>query len=345
VKLSELATAVGAVYEGGDDPDITGVAPLDRAGPAELAFVARARYLTDAADTAAGALLVTQAMASELGPEAPPYVAVPDVYAALVRLLARLYPAAPHEPGIHPTAVLGRGVRLGSHVSIGPYVVIGADAVIGDRARIHAHTVLGDGCELAEDVILHPQVVLYAGVRVGARSILHAGVKAGVDGFGYAFVDGEHRKIPQVGRCVIGPDVEIGANSTIDRGSVGWTEIGAGVKIDNLAHLGHNVRVGPGTVIVAQAGIGGSTTIGRGVTIAGQAGLPGHTQVGDGATIAAQAGLFGDVPAGQVYSGYPARPHREALRSQAAVARLPDLLKRVRALERALADRGTVTDE
>lgn len=342
MKLSELATAVGGTYEGGRDPEITGVAPLDRAGPSELAFLARSRYMSAVPASRAGALLVKQDLVADLPGEAPPHMAVPDVYASLVELLPLLYPPERHIPGVHPTAVLGRGAALGEDVHLGPYVVIGAGATIGDRCRIDAHAVVGDGCELAEDVRLHPHVVLYAGVRVGAGSILHAGVRLGVDGFGYAFVDGEHRKIPQIGRCIIGPDVEVGANSTIDRGSVGWTEIGAGVKIDNLAHVGHNVRVGQGTVIVAQAGIGGSTTIGRRVTIAGQAGLPGHTNVGDGATIAAQAGLFGDVPAGKVYSGYPARPHREALRAQAAVSRLPDLMRRVRVLEQALADRDGV---
>ncbi|MFW5950929.1 MAG: UDP-3-O-(3-hydroxymyristoyl)glucosamine N-acyltransferase, partial [Gemmatimonadota bacterium] len=158
----------------------------------------------------------------------------------------------------------------------------------------------------------------------------------GVDGFGYAAVDGVPRKIPQVGGCVIGADVEIGANVTVDRGSIGPTEIADHVKIDNLVQIGHNVRVGAGSIIVAQVGIAGSTRLGRGVTLGGQAGLAGHVHIGDGATVAAQAGVFGDVPAGETWSGYPARPHREALRGQAAVARLKELRERVRELERQL---------
>jgi UDP-3-O-[3-hydroxymyristoyl] glucosamine N-acyltransferase len=142
--------------------------------------------------------------------------------------------------------------------------------------------------------------------------------------------------VPQIGQCIIGADVEIGANTTIDRGSIGATEIGDGVKIDNLVHIAHNVRIGAHSIIVAQVGIAGSTTIGKGVTLAGQAGIPGHLHIGDGATIAAQAGVFGDVPAGETYSGYPARPHKEALRTQAGLARLPDVIRRLTVLEKAL---------
>jgi UDP-3-O-[3-hydroxymyristoyl] glucosamine N-acyltransferase len=237
---------------------------------------------------------------------------------------------------VHPTAVIGPGTRLGADVTVGPFAVVGRNCLIGDRARIGAHAVAGDDCTIGDDAVLHPHVTLYPRVRVGARSILHTGVRAGVDGFGYTQVDGEHRKVPQVGGCTIGADVEIGANTTIDRGSVGSTEIGDGVKIDNLVHIAHNVRIGDLSIIVAEVGIAGSTTIGKGVTLAGQAGVPGHTTIGDGATIAAQAGVFGAVPPGETWSGYPARPHREALRSQAGLARLPRILTRIRALERAV---------
>jgi UDP-3-O-[3-hydroxymyristoyl] glucosamine N-acyltransferase len=158
----------------------------------------------------------------------------------------------------------------------------------------------------------------------------------GTDGFGYAFGPAGHAKVPQVGRCVIGADVEIGANTTIDRGSIGATEIGDGVKIDNRVHIAHNVRIGAHSVIVAQVGIAGSTTVGQGVTLAGQAGIPGHLHIGDGATIAAQAGVFGDVPAGATYSGYPARPHKESLRAQAALGRVPEVIRRLHALEQAI---------
>lgn len=333
MKASEIAEIVDGALEGGSDPELSGVAPLDRATPSDLAFLANARYAPQAAATSAGALLVAKSLAdrSELGTR--PRILVRDVHRALASLLPRLYPSAVPEPGIHETVVLGRNAQVDPGATIGPFVVLGEGACVGARARIGAHCSIGADCELAEDVVLHDHVTLYPGVRVGARSILHAGVRAGVDGFGYAFSRDGHRKIPQIGRCVIGDDVEIGANTTIDRGSVGTTEIGNGVKIDNLVHIAHNVRIGDHSVIVAQVGIAGSTTVGRGVTLAGQAGIAGHVTIGDGTTIAAQAGVFGDVPAGQVYSGYPARPHKEALRMQASVARLPRLVERVRALE------------
>jgi UDP-3-O-[3-hydroxymyristoyl] glucosamine N-acyltransferase len=334
MKASEIAGFVEGVFEGGDDPDITGVAPLDRAGPTELSFLAQPRYLSQAQDTEAGALLVTPALAERVHRRSR--IVVSDVHQALAVLLPRLYPAPAQPPGVHPTAVLGAGVTLGESVAIGAFAVVGAGTRIGARARVANHCVVGESCELGDDVVLHSHVTLYPHVKVGARSILHAGVRAGVDGFGYAFDGKAQRKVPQVGRCVIGEDVEIGANSTIDRGSVGATEIGNGVKIDNLVHIAHNVRIGDHSIIVAQVGIAGSTTVGRHVTLAGQAGIPGHLHIGDGATVAAQAGVFGDVPAGEVYSGYPARPHRESLRAQASVSRLPQLVARVRALERAI---------
>lgn len=332
MRATEIARFVEGRLEGGGDPDITGVAPLDRAGPADLSFLAHPRYGAYVDASKAGLLLVPPALEERVADRIR--IVVPDVHRALAALLPRLYPPAPREPGVHPTAVIGRGVSLGADVAVAAYAVIGAGARIGDRAVIGAHAVIGEASDVAEDVVIHPHVTLYPQTRVGARSILHSGVRAGVDGFGYVWTGGAHRKVPQVGRCEIGEDVEIGANATIDRGSVGSTEIGRGTKIDNLVHIAHNVRIGEDSVIVAQVGIAGSTTIGNRVTLAGQAGVPGHVNVGDGATVAAQAGVFGDVPAGEVYSGYPARPHRESLRAQAALARLPKLLERIRRLER-----------
>lgn len=335
MKASEIARLVGGGMEGDGDPELAGVAPLDHAGPDDLSFLAHPRYRRYLARTRAGAVLVAETLVDD-GVRQLPRIIVDDVHRALTTLLPRLYTEPPPVPGIAASAVVAPGAQIGGHVVVGAHAVIGRDVRLGERVQVGAHAVIGDGCELGDDVVLHPHVTLYRGVRIGARSILHSGVRAGVDGFGYtSAAEGRHQKIPQVGGCVIGADAEIGANTTIDRGSVGATRIGDGVKIDNLVHIGHNVQVGDHSVIVAQVGIAGSTRVGKGVTLAGQAGLPGHIEVGDGATVAGGSGVFGDVPAGLVYSGYPARPHKETLRAQAALFRLPRLLKRIRALERA----------
>lgn len=341
MRASEIAEIVGGVLEGEGDPELTGVAPLDRAGPQDLSLLAHGRYAAHLERSGAGAVLVSERLASRAAGIAAPRIVVRDVHRALALVLPRLFPEARPEPGVHPTAVVGAGTVLGAEVSIGPYAVIGRGVRVGDRVRIGAHVVVGDGCELGDDVVLHPHVTLYPGVRVGARSIVHSGARLGVDGFGYVRMGGSHRKIPQVGQCVIGADVEIGANTTIDRGSIGATEVGNGTKIDNLVHLGHNVRVGENVIIVAQVGVSGSAVLGREVTVAGQVGIPGHVVVGDGATLAARAGPLSDVPPGAVYSGFPAGPHRETLRAQAAFVRLPEIVKRIRALERALFGQDT----
>lgn len=333
MKASEIARLVGGTLEGATDPEITGVAPLDRASASELSFVAHAKYAPYLADSRAGAVLATEALIPR-GSTQLPRIVVGDVYRALAAVLEQLYPARAVPAGIHPTALLGTGVELGDDVAIGPYAVIGENVRIGDRCRIGAQCTIDVDCMLGDDVVLYPQVTLYSKVRMGDRCIVHSGARIGSDGFGYTFVDGRHQKVPQVGGVIIGSDVEIGANTCIDRGSVGPTEIGDGVKIDNLVHIAHNVHIGPLSIVVAQVGISGSTTIGAGVTLAGQAGLVGHIHIGDGAVIGAQAGVIGDVPAGATYSGYPARPHKEAMRALGALFKLPELVKRMQALER-----------
>jgi UDP-3-O-[3-hydroxymyristoyl] glucosamine N-acyltransferase len=250
---------------------------------------------------------------------------------ALLSLLPLLHPPRAPVPGIDPTARIGRGARIGREVMIGPGVVIGAGAVLGDRVCLAAQCVVGDDVAIGDDSVVYPHVTLYRGATLGRRVIVHAGARIGSDGFGYVQAAGAHRKIPHVGRCVIEDDVEIGANTTIDRGSIDDTVIGRGTKIDNLVQIAHNVRIGKLCLILSQVGIAGSARLGDGVVLGGQAGIAGHHVIGDGARIAGQAGVFGDVPAGETWSGYPARPHREALRAQAAVFKLPGMIK---ALER-----------
>ena len=330
--LDEVAALVGGRVVGEGAVRVRDVAPLDEAEPDELGLLADRRYVKDLTGCGAGALLVSEALLPQAG-EALPAVVVEDAHAALVPLLARLHPAREPRPGVHPTAVLGRGARLGEAVEVGAYAVIEAGAELGDRARIGAHCVVGAGANVGEDALLHPHVVLYPGTVVGRRVIVHAGACLGSDGFGYALVDGAYRKVPQVGRCVVEDDVEIGANTTIDRGSIGDTVVGRGSKIDNLVHLAHNVRVGPGCAMAAQVGIAGSTRLGTGVQIGGQAGFMGHVEVGDGAKIGGQAGVLGDVPEGATVTGFPARDLKAYMKGAALMLRLPELARRIAALE------------
>jgi UDP-3-O-[3-hydroxymyristoyl] glucosamine N-acyltransferase len=314
---------------------VTTVAPLYRAKPGDLTFLASGRYATFLTKASPGVLLVTQELAGTPG-NAQARVIVAKPQEALLALLPRLYQAPTRTPGLHQTAVLGRGVQLGTDVSIGPYAVLGDGASIGDRVTLGAHAVIGEGVSVGADSHLFPHVTLYAGTTVGARVVAHAGVRLGSDGYGYVFGDGAHRKIPHVGRCVIHDDVEIGANSTIDRGSIDDTVIGAGTKIDNLVQIGHNVTVGKLCLVMSQVGLAGSTRVGDGCVLAGQVGVSGHLEIGDRARLGAQAGVFGDIPAGETWSGYPARPHRESLRASAALFKLAGMMRR---LERLIEER------
>jgi UDP-3-O-[3-hydroxymyristoyl] glucosamine N-acyltransferase len=328
-----IAEAVGGVLHGDGSAVVNSVAPLDRAQRHHLTFLASARYGPLFAECEAGVALVAPEL-EEMPGKVLARVVVPAPHDAMLSLLKALYPAPPVESGVHRTAVIGRGARLGESVWIGPYAVIGDGARIGDRTRIDSHAVVGAGVIIGNDCHLYPGVTLYSGTAVGDRVRLHAGVRLGSDGFGYVFRDGKHDKIPHVGRCIVESDVEIGANTTVDRGSIGDTVIGAGTKIDNLVQIAHNVRVGRLCLIMSQVGVAGSVLVEDGCILAGQVGIAGHHTIGRGARLAAQAGVFGDIPAGETWSGYPARPHREALRAQAALFKLPSLL---RGLERLLA--------
>jgi UDP-3-O-[3-hydroxymyristoyl] glucosamine N-acyltransferase len=332
---ADVADLVSGEVRGDPTAAVTGVAPIDRAGPDDLTFLASGKYAPLLADRSPGILLVTPDLAETRGnPRARVIVAKP--HEALMALLPRLYRAPEREPGVDSTARIGRRAKLGNGVSIGPWVVIGDGAVIGDRVRLDAHCVIGNGATIGEDCHLYPHVTVYSGTSLGARVVVHAGVVLGSDGFGYVFHEGAHAKIPHVGRCVIHDDVDIGANTTIDRGSIDDTVIGAGTKIDNLVQIAHNVRVGKLCLIMAQVGVAGSARIGDGAILAGQVGVSGHVTIGDGATLAARAGAFGNIPAGETWSGYPARPHRESLRSLAALSKLSLLMKK---LERLLAEK------
>jgi len=311
--------------------EVTRVAALDAADAASLSFLSGRRYTADALATRAAVLLVTPDLASRVT-HVPARIVVVAPQEAMLVVLPMLYPARTPVAGVHASATIGASA-LAPDVEIGPGAVIGDGASIGARSRIGAGVSIGAGTTIGADCLIHPNVSIYAHSVLGDRVIVHAGAVIGGDGFGYVFARGAHQKIPHVGRAVLESDVEIGSNTTIDRGSVGDTVIGAGTKIDNLVQVGHNVRMGRSCLVMSQVGISGSTRIGDGVIIAGQAGLAGHLTIGAGARIAGQAGVFGDVPAGETWSGYPARPHRDSLRTQAAAAKLPALLRTLRSHE------------
>lgn len=333
-----IARLVGGELLGDARASVASIAPLDRAGADQLSFCGSPKYGPLMAASAAGVVLVS-AQTAELPSPAAARVVVGNPHDALLSLIPRFYRLPQRTPGIHPTAVLGRGVRLGAEPSIGPHAVLGDGAVLGDRVTVDANTVVGAGAVLGDDVHLYPGVTVYANARLGKRVIAHSGVRIASDGFGYVFRGGRHEKIPHVGGCIIEDDVEIGANSTIDRGSIDDTVIGAGTKIDNLVQVAHNVRIGRLCLLMSQVGVAGSVRIEDGCILAGQVGVSGHHTIGKGATLAAQAGVFGDIPPGETWSGYPARPHKEALRAQAALFKLAGLMRRIeRLLDRSEGD-------
>ena len=331
ITAEAIAALVSGELIGDGNTAISGVAPLDRAEADHLSILSSGKYAPMLATTKAGVVLIDPEFRDAAGaPRAR--IIVKQPLEKLLSLLPRLYPQTPPSPGVSPTARIGKGATLGERVSIGDYVVIGAGAVLGDGVIIGPHCFVGERAVIKHGARLWPGVTIYPGASVGARAMIHSGVRIGCDGFGYVLRDGAHNKIPHVGRCIIGDDVEIGANSTIDRGSIDDTMIGNGTKIDNLVHIAHNVRIGEKCLVMAQVGVAGSVIIGDGVILAGQAGIGGHLTIGTGARIAAQAGVFGNVPAGESWSGYPARPHRESLRASAALFKLAGMIRRLERL-------------
>ncbi len=338
MRLSELAAALHCALEGDGGLEIRGLRGIREAEPGDLTFVANPRYLDGLRTCRASAVILT--------PDAPrpPMAALrtPNPYLAFARALALFHPPRPEPPGIHPTAVLEESVRLGSGVHIGALCFVGAGTEIGEETTLCPQVYVGRGVRLGRQCEIRPRAVLADGCWLGDRVVVQSGAVIGGDGFGYApDRDRRYHKIPQVGRVVLEDDVEVGANATIDRATLGETRIRRGTKIDNLVMIAHNVAVGEDTVIVAQVGISGSTSVGSRVTLAGQVGVVGHIHIGDDVTIGAQAGVIKDVPDGAVLAGSPALPHLEAKRQVAYLRRLPELAETVRELKRRLAAAGT----
>jgi UDP-3-O-[3-hydroxymyristoyl] glucosamine N-acyltransferase len=319
------------------DMTFRGVASLDEANPDDITFLANPKYERHLASTRARVVIVS---ADTVVPPTLVPLRVRDPYFAFLTILhlfntrsSRMIADNRDErASVHPTAVIG------ANVSLGPCAVIGERVTVGDNTVIGPCSVILSGSVVGKDCVFSPNVTIMDGCTVGDRVILHAGVVIGSDGFGFAPQDGKYHKIPQIGTVSIGNDVEIGANSCIDRAAFGVTIVRDGTKIDNLVQVAHNVRIGSHTVIASQVGISGSTSIGNWVRMGGQAGLAGHIAVGDGATVGAQAGVTKDVPAGETVSGYPAKNHMHAMRLEAALRYLPDLMKKVKEQERRIAE-------
>jgi len=311
---------------------VRGVAPLDVAGPDQVSFLTDRKYLRQAQASRAGALLV----ARDVADLSAALLQVDYPQQALIVLLGLFHPEPRAEPGVHPTACVAGGARVDRSASVGPLAVVEAEAVIGPRSRVGALSFVGRGAVLGEDVRLYPHVVVREDVRIGNRVIVHSGAVLGADGFGYAFDGQAHRKIPQVGGLRIEDDVEIGANTAIDRATLGETIVRRGTKIDNLVQIGHNCDVGEDVILISQVGIAGSSRVGNRAMLAGQVGVADHVTIGAGAILTAKSGVPNDVPAGEVWSGIPSRPTSEQKRIWAGESQLPELIRRVRALEKRL---------
>ncbi len=330
-RLCELAEIVGGEVVGDGNIEIRGVAGIREAVPGEITFVANPRYAEFLEGTKASAVIGGREL-----PTVKPLIRIENPYYAYLQVLSLFAAdlAISYPRGVHETAVVDPGVVLGQNVAVGPFCHICEGVRIGDNTTILQGVFVGVGSRIGDDCLIYPGGTIREGTEIGSRVILQPGVVLGSDGFGYVRNGSSQHKVPQIGRVVIEDDVEIGANSCIDRATTGETRIRRGTKIDNLVQIAHNVVVGEDSVLAAQAGVSGSTEIGRHVVIAGQAGLVGHIQVGDRVTIGAQSGVTKSIPDDTTVSGYPAREHRQAKRIHAHTAMLPELVERVRELER-----------
>ena len=337
LNLQELADLAGGRLEGPPDREVNGLKGLEEAGPEDVAFLANPKYARLLPQCKAGVVLVSQEQ------EVPPDMAVIRVdepYLAYAKLLTAAT-RTPYVPlGVHERAEVSPSATLGRDVSIHPLAVVGDGACLGDRVVLHPGVVIGPGCEIGEDTVIHPNTVVYHDCKIGRRCIIHAGVVIGADGFGFIPEGEGHFKIPQIGIVQIDDDVEIGANSTIDRAAIGRTWIKKNTKIDDLVMVAHNCQVGEGSILVAQAGIAGSSKLGHHVILAGQAAVSGHLTIAERVQVAGQAGVTSsiDQPDTQ-YAGTPAMPFKPFIRMMWLCKKLPDLFKRVKRLENLLGDK------
>jgi len=320
ITVGQLASLVGGTVEGDASLKVGGIASLGEAGPDHASFLANAKYAPLMATTRAGAVVVP---ADFDGRTQATLIRCEDPDAAFARIAREFAPPGPVDAeGVHPSAVVADGARLGRGVSIGPHCVVDDQTQVGDGTAVRAGSYVGRGATIGTNCLIYPNVTIRERCVLGDRVIIHSGAVIGSDGFGYTTDGGRPVKIPQIGRVVVGDDVEIGANVTVDRARFGETVIGRGAKIDNLVQIAHNVRIGDGTVIVSLCAIAGSTTLGAGCVLGGQVAIDGHLAIGDHVMIAAKSGVTKDWPSGSVISGFPAMDHREDLRLHAELRRL-----------------------
>jgi UDP-3-O-[3-hydroxymyristoyl] glucosamine N-acyltransferase len=330
LKLSEIAAFLGRPIEPQDaDLEINHVAGLREADSNSLSFLADLKYTEHLASSQAGAVILAPGT-----PHEKPAILSEEPYADFIRVVQKFFLPEKPEAGIHPTAVIAPSAILGEGVYIGPYCVIGENSAVGARSILHAAVILENDCVVGKDCEIYSHVTIRENCRLGDRVILQPGAVIGGDGFGFLPHQGQMVKIPQIGRVVIEDDVEIGANTTVDRATLGETIIAKGAKLDNLIMVAHNVKIGRHTVIAGQSGISGSTTIGDWVMMGGQVGTAGHITIGNKAVIGAQSGIMRDVPDGEFHFGYPAKPQREYMKQLAEINKLSELRKKVKDLER-----------
>jgi len=332
--LAELAARTGGHVVGDAGVAIERITAVDDADAATLTFAVDERYLRVALGSRAAAVLTDAALLDPGTAYAKPILAVESTRIALAALLAALEPERPRGPFVHPAAAVDPSAQVGAEVWIGPHVTIGARARVGDRTVLDAGVTIGADAVVGSECLFHPRAYLAHRCIAGDRVVLQAGAVIGSDGFGWAFLDGRLVKIPQIGIVTLGNDVEIGANTCIDRAQTGVTSVGEGTKIDNLCQIGHNSAIGKHCAIAAFAGLAGTTIIGDYVRVGGQTVFKGHIRIGDRATIGGGSHVWGDVEAGATITGRPAQNHRDEVRLQAYIRRLPKLYARVDAIEK-----------
>ena len=328
----EIAEHVGGEVVGDKTAILKNFAPAERAQAGDLTFAENEAYFTRAEHSAATAIIVGKGIKSSK----KILIRVPDARIAFAKALALFFPEQKFAAGIHPTAVIASSAQVDASAHIGPHCVVGERVRIGARAVLQGGNFVGDDSKLGNDVNLFPGVTLYPRTEIGQRVRIHANTVIGSDGFGYVQEKGIHLKVPQIGNTLIGDDVEIGAGVTVDRGALGSTVIGKGTKIDNLVQIAHNVEVGEGCLLVAQIGIAGSSKLGNYVILGGQVGIAGHLKIGNQVTIGAKSGVMHNIPDGGKWMGIPAQPDKQSKRQMIAIQLLPELIKRVAALEKQL---------